>query len=144
MLTAGRFLRNAAMLRSLLSFFVLAICLGGLITACGKTEHLQGKALYVTHCNNCHLEEGQGLRQLIPPLAGSDYLRENSADVARGIRHGMQGPMVVNGVTYDYAMPANIELTDFQIVNIMNYVHTAWGNDVPLVTVDEVRGWLAE
>ena len=132
------------MLRPLLYFTALAVLLGTLVTACGQTEHLQGKALYATHCSNCHLEDGQGLRRLIPPLAGADYLREHPAEVARGIRYGMQGPMVVNGVTYNHEMPGNIELTDFQIVNIMNYVHTAWGNEVPLVTVEQVRGWLAE
>ncbi|CAH1000249.1 hypothetical protein LEM8419_01398 [Neolewinella maritima] len=136
-------LRNAAMLRSLLAFFTLLTTLL-LLASCGKTAHLQGKALYVTHCNNCHLEEGQGIRQLIPPLAGADYLRDHPVEVVRGIRHGMQGPMVVNGVTYNHEMPGNIELTEFQIVNILNYVHTSWGNDVPLVTVEQVRGYLAE
>ena len=123
----------------LLILFVLLLAL-----ACGKTEHLQGKALYTTHCANCHLEDGSGLRQLIPPLAGADYLRDNPAEVVRGIRHGMEGPMVVNGVAFNHEMPANIDLTDFQIVNIVNYINQAWGNDYGLVTVDEVRGWLAE
>ena len=116
----------------------------GLSLGCGQTQHLQGKNLYTEHCNNCHLEQGQGLRQLIPPLAGADYLAERPADVVRGIRYGMNGPMVVNGLTYNYPMPGNIELSEFQIVNIMNYINTAWGNDLPLVTVAEVRQWLDE
>ncbi|MCP9235324.1 cytochrome c [Lewinella sp. JB7] len=126
---------------ALLSLTACVILLLGF--ACGQTEHLQGKALYATHCSNCHLDEGQGLRQLIPPLAGSDYLRERPADVVRGIRHGMAGPMLVNGVTYDHPMPANVDLTDFQIVNIVNYINTAWGNQYDLVTVSEVRSWLS-
>ena len=131
------------MLRSLLSFATLATLLW-VATACGQTEHLQGKALYVTHCNNCHLEEGQGLRALIPPLAGADYLAQHPKETVQGIRRGMNGPMIVNGVTYDHEMPGNKELTEFQIVNIMNYINTAWGNDYPLVTVAEVRTWLDE
>ncbi|MBB4078098.1 mono/diheme cytochrome c family protein [Lewinella aquimaris] len=125
------------------SFVFLAALLMILAHACGKTEHLQGKALYTTHCNNCHLEEGQGVGRLVPPLAGADYLRDRPDEVVRGIRSGMEGPMVVNGVTYDHLMPANKELTDFQIVNIMNYINTAWGNDYELVTVNEVRSWLS-
>lgn len=132
------------MLRSGLLLISLFAVLLVLVTACGRTQHLQGKALYVTHCTNCHLEEGQGLRRLIPPLAGADYLAERPADVVRGIRYGMNGPMTVNGVTYNHVMPGNIELTEFQIVNIMNYINTAWGNELPLVTVAEVRTWLDE
>ncbi len=132
------------MRRSLFVFTLLGSLLFLLVTACGKTEHLQGKALYVEHCANCHLDAGQGLRKLIPPLAGADYLRDRPADAVRGIRYGMQGPMVVNGVTYNHHMPANQELSEFQIVNVMNYLNTAFGNDYPLVTVTEVRTWLAE
>ncbi|MGB3799206.1 MAG: cytochrome c, partial [Lewinella sp.] len=114
------------------------------LAACGKTEHLQGRNLYLDHCANCHFDEGQGLRQLMPPLAGADYLRDNPAQVVAGIRYGMNGPMEVNGVTYNAEMPGNRELSEFQIVNIMNYINQAWGNDYGLVTVEEVRNWLEE
>ena len=130
--------------KSLLYFTGLALLIAGLVTACGQTEHRQGQALYATYCNNCHLEEGQGLRQLIPPLAGSDYLRERQAEVVRGIRYGMNGPMQVNGITYNYPMPANPELTEFQIVNIVNYINQAWGNDYGMITVEQAREWLQE
>ncbi len=132
------------MRRFLLVFTLLGSLLLALVSACGKTEHLQGKALYVEHCANCHLEAGQGIRRLIPPLAGADYLRERPADVVRGIRYGIQGPIQVNGVTYNHEMPGNQELSEFQIVNVVNYLNTAFGNDYPLVTVTEVRTWLAE
>ena len=128
--------------RNLLTTLLLPAALYLLATACGQTEHLQGKALYTTHCSNCHLDEGTGVGQLIPPLAASDWLRENQADATRSLRYGQQGEIVVNGVTYDHEMPANEELTDFQIVNIMNYINQAWGNDFGTVTVTEAREWL--
>ena len=129
------------MFRRIFVLFSLA-AIYGLSAACGQTEHLQGKALYTTHCANCHLDEGTGVGQLIPPLAGSDWLRDNQADATRSLRYGQQGEIVVNGVTYDHVMPANQELTDFQIVNIMNYINQAWGNDYGTVTVAEAREWL--
>ncbi len=128
-------------------YFFAFIVLAGLLTllvGCGQTEHVQGRSLYLTHCANCHFEEGQGLRQLMPPLAGADYLRDRPREVVRGIRHGMEGPLEVNGVVYNAQMPANPDLTEFQIVNIMNYINQAWGNDYGMVTVQEVRDWLAE
>lgn len=112
--------------------------------ACGKTEHLQGHNLYDQHCANCHMEEGEGLRQLIPPLAGADFLRDNPGAVVRGIRKGMAGEMVVNGKTYNQPMPGNIELSEFQVVNIVNYINQAWGNDFGEITVPQTREWLAE
>ncbi|OAV44987.1 hypothetical protein A3850_010995 [Lewinella sp. 4G2] len=88
------------------------------------------------------MEDGAGLRQLIPPLAGSDYLRDNPAAVVHGIVHGMQGPLVVNDITYNQPMPGNKELTEFQIVNIVNYINQAWGNDYGLITVTDARQWM--
>ena len=128
---------------SVLVFVLLGVLLA-VVASCGKTEHLQGKSLYLEHCASCHFETGDGLRQLMPPLAGSDYLRDRRRDVVRGMRYGMQGPMEVNGVVYDGQMPANPELSDFQIVNIVNYINQAWGNDYGLITVVETRTWLEE
>ncbi|WP_187271111.1 c-type cytochrome [Neolewinella aurantiaca] len=130
-------------MRSLL--YLAIICtLIALPFACGKTDHLQGRNLYLQHCASCHFETGEGLRQLMPPLAGSDYLEKNPGMVVRGIRKGMSGEMVVNGVTFNHEMPGNKELSEFQIVNIMNYINQAWGNDFGKITVEETRRWLEE
>ena len=80
----------------------------------------------------------------MPPLAGSDYLKNRPRDVVRGIRYGMKGPIVVNGITYDEVMPGNQDLSEFQIVNIVNYINQAWGNDYGRITVEETRRWLKE
>lgn len=100
--------------------------------------------MYDKHCANCHMEEGEGLRNLIPPLAGSDYLRDNPGAVVHSMRYGMEGPIIVNGTTYSEPMPGNPELSEFQIVNIMNYINQAWGNDYPPITVKDARAWLTE
>ena len=129
------------MLRTTLHLLLLSATFF-LLATCGKTEHLQGRALYTEHCANCHMDDGRGLRQLIPPLAGADYLQERPAAVVAGIRHGMNGPLVVNGTTYNYPMPGNADLTEFQIVNIVNYINQAWGNDYGRITVAQTREWL--
>lgn len=127
---------------------IVSLALLFLITAlgygCGKTERSQGQNLYLEHCANCHMEDGTGLRRLIPPLAGADYLGDHPDRTVRGIRYGMNGPMEVNGMIYNYPMPGNQELSEFQIVNIVNYINQAWGNDYPEVTVGQARDWLAE
>lgn len=130
-------------MRLLICFSVVALLLI-LPASCGKTDNQQGHNLYDQHCGSCHFEEGVGLRQLMPPLAGSDYLRDKPREVVRGIRYGMKGEIVVNGVTYDEVMPGNVDLSEFQIVNIVNYINQAWGNDYGRITVEQTRGWLKE
>jgi mono/diheme cytochrome c family protein len=126
----------------ILIFATLFLSLIILPQSCGQTERLQGRALYAEHCGNCHMDGGEGLRQLIPPLAGADYLRDNPEAVVKGIRYGMEGPMLVNGVIYNQPMPGNKELSEFQIVNIVNYINQAWGNDYGTITVEDTRKWL--
>lgn len=109
-----------------------------LLSACFTDRQNEGQRLYVTHCASCHGEQGEGLRRLMPPLAGSDYLTKHREALPCLIRQGQRGRIVVNGVTYDQVMPAHDDLTDSQITNILNYVHTAWGNQGGKHTISEV------
>lgn len=98
-----------------------------------------GKQLYQRHCLNCHQEDGQGVQLLVPPLAGVDYLSEHREDLPCIIRYGMQGPIQVNGRTYDHPMPGNESLSDGQIYNIIQYIQRAWGNEHQPLSLKEVR-----
>lgn len=124
-------------MRTFTFLFLLAILIGA--QNCGKTDYRQGKALYTQHCANCHLDHGKGLGILIPPLANSDWLKNNQDQITCVIRRGMEGPVVVNDTTYNQIMPANIELTDFQITNLTNYINHAWGNDYGVARLEDVR-----
>src|SRR5687768_14899730 len=75
------------------------------LTQCFTNRESEGQQLYVQQCANCHMDDGSGLRGLIPPLAGSDYLVRHREQLACLIRHGQQGEIVVNGVHYNRPMP---------------------------------------
>lgn len=98
-----------------------------------STKH-QGERLYGQHCSGCHGEQGEGLGQLIPPLAGSDYLAQNSGRLACIVRNGLNGPIVVNGVPYNQLMlgvqdtTTHRELSPAQVTNLLNYIESHWGN----------------
>ncbi|QDA61696.1 c-type cytochrome [Hymenobacter jejuensis] len=115
-----------------------AVLLGVLATGCFTERKNEGARLYKQTCANCHGEQGQGLRRLIPPLAGADYLKQHRAELPCLIRRGYKGQMVVNGVDYNQVMPGNEPLTDSQITNILNYIQTAWGNKGEVYTIREV------
>lgn len=89
---------------------------------------INGRELYLKNCANCHQENGAGLGDLYPPIAGSDYLK-NKEKVICIIRNGVSGDMVVNGKTYNQAMPANPELYDLDISSLVTYIYNEWGNE---------------
>ena len=111
-------------------------------TSCDQYPYQQGKILYTNFCENCHMADGSGLKALIPPLAGADYLSLNGAAIPCIIRSGIKGEMTVNGTTYKTEMAGIERLTEFEITNIINYIHTSWGNDLPIVEHLQVREWL--
>ena len=122
-------------------FFLFLITVIGLYN-CNSNTYSQGERLYLAHCANCHMEDGVGLAKLIPPLANSDYLKENQELIPCIIRHGQNGEVLVNGVVYNQEMPGK-PYTEIQINNMINYINTAWGNSIPEVTITETKKRLA-
>jgi mono/diheme cytochrome c family protein len=108
-------------------------------TDCGSNTHATGERLYKKNCANCHLDGGQGLGGLIPPLAGADYLNLQRAQLPCILKNGISDTLLVNGKIYAENMPAAAELSDVDITNILNYVNQAWGNNYGVFQLDEVR-----
>lgn len=88
----------------------------------------EGILAYKNNCANCHQLKGQGVAALYPPIAGSDYLI-NKNKVICMIRYGIRGPIVVNGRTYNRPMPAQPQLSDLEIAEIVTYIYNEWGNE---------------
>lgn len=104
----------------------------------------EGIGLYRTYCANCHQNNGTGLAGLYPPIAGSDYLKDNKNAVICSMRYGMQGPIVVNGKTYNRPMPGQLQLSALDIAEITTYIYSQWGDDKRLVTGKEAEAILAK
>jgi len=119
-------------------FFVLVLIVGVLLVI-RSGNRSPGKYLYETRCENCHQNDGSGLKALIPPLAGSDWLVENQDTLPCIIRHGMDGPVTVNGILYNERMPPQEKLTPGQIMNVINFINNSWGNELGKVSLKEVR-----
>ncbi|MFC5192227.1 c-type cytochrome [Algoriphagus aquatilis] len=103
---------------------------------------VNGKRLYENYCGNCHQPDGRGLGKLIPPLRNSDYFK---ASVHRSIwimRNGQQGQIVVNGETYNQAMPANPQLKPLEIAQISTYLYNIWGLNEGVISASEVEDYL--
>lgn len=99
----------------------------------------RGSEIYMDFCITCHLDKGEGVANTFPPLAKSDYLMKNREASIRGIKYGQQGEIIINGVTYNSAMPSP-GLEDDEVADVMNYILNSWGNSSDkIVTLKEVE-----
>ena len=89
----------------------------------------RGKLVYDDMCITCHLADGKGVPKVFPPLADSDYLRNNQNESRKGVKKGMSGKIVVNGITYNSVMTP-LGLLDEEVADVMNYINNSWGNDI--------------
>ena len=123
------------------NFIIVALILLAsilVLSRCGVETYAQGKRIYEAKCANCHMEDGSGLALLIPPLAKSDYLALNQDKVPCIILHGQIGKITVNRKEYNQEMPAE-QYNEVQITNVINYINTAWGNQLPAVSLAETK-----
>lgn len=106
-----------------------------------------GKSIYEGVCLACHMNNGQGIPNVFPPLAESDYLMASVDRNIKNLIQGLQGEITVNGKKYNQVMPAS-GLNDEDIANVLNYVMNSWGNNAEkMVTqkkVAEVRASLED
>jgi mono/diheme cytochrome c family protein len=100
-----------------------------------------GEQLYTTYCSACHAPDGAGATGgAFPPLAGSAWVKGEPDRAAKIILHGLEGPVTVSGKTYDLAMPPQgAVLSDAQIAAVLTYVRSAWGNQEPAVSADQIK-----
>lgn len=117
-----------------MKFFALLACTAiYVLIFCGAAQDelaksvTRGKVLYTETCITCHLANGLGVEKTFPPLANSDFLKKYPEKSIHAIKYGMRGPVTVNGVIYDNAMPPST-LDDEEIADVMNYIRNAFGN----------------
>ncbi|MBO0949097.1 c-type cytochrome [Fibrella forsythiae] len=132
--------------KSILTFSLFSLGLLSTFFSCQSDEETkrqkyitEGILLYRRNCANCHQADGAGLAGLYPPLANSDYLAKNKQAVICSIRYGQQGPIVVNGKTYNRIMPPQLQLSALEVAEITTYIYSQWGNDKRLVTGKEAE-----
>ena len=103
-----------------------------------KESIKRGNAVYSDFCISCHLPNGEGIQNIYPPLANSDYLKSNRRASIKGLKYGLKGEITVNGLQYNKYMPP-MGLSADEIADVMNFSNHSWGNAYgKIVTVKEV------
>lgn len=109
---------------------------------CQPNQHQEGERLYQKNCANCHMENGEGLNALIPPLTDSVFLDKNRDRLPCILRYGLKDSIVVNGIVYSEEMKGVAALTDIHITNILNYIDHTWGRNQKPFQLEEVQQML--
>jgi mono/diheme cytochrome c family protein len=99
----------------------------------------RGQEVFNTTCILCHKENGQGQPGVYPPLANSDFLLKDTKRAIGIVVNGLDGEITVNGKIYNLDMPAQKQLTDQQVTDVLNFVRNSWGNKSKAITVNQVK-----
>ncbi len=105
-------------------------------------EIKKGEEIYEATCFACHQKDGNGLPGLAPPLNGSDWVNGPAERLALMVHHGISGPIVVKGETWNSVMPGHGVMPQFQgngINQVLNYIRTAWGNKSGIVSDSKIQ-----
>ncbi len=103
-----------------------------------KESIFRGKDIYIAQCLTCHLDQGEGIEDVYPPLAKADYLMANKKRSIQQVLYGAKGEMKVNGKTYNTEM-SGFDLNDQQASDVINYIRNSFGNKGAAVTPEEVK-----
>jgi mono/diheme cytochrome c family protein len=87
----------------------------------------RGRALYTNYCANCHGDEGEGIKKLVPPMAHPYML--DPARIACAIHYGKKGDILLGDTLYNGWMLAFETLEVDQIRDIINYVNERWNKN---------------
>ncbi len=101
----------------------------------------RGAKVYKGYCSTCHQANGQGLSTIYPPLAKSDWLKNQPKEkVIESVIYGLKGAITVNGKKYNGVMnPLPSTYKDEDIAAVITYVYNSWGNPGTVVTVADVQ-----
>ena len=93
--------------RIILFLIFTALLIGtGTISCSISSANKQGENLYKHNCSTCHGDNGEGLRNLYPPIANADYLQLHRTELSCIIKNGITHPIIVNGKNFHMPMPA--------------------------------------
>ncbi len=98
----------------------------------------RGKNIYIAQCLTCHMEQGEGIEGVYPPLAKADYLMADKKRSIQQVLYGATGEMKVNSKIYNTEMSA-FDLSDQQASDVLNYIRNSFGNKGGAITPEEVR-----
>jgi mono/diheme cytochrome c family protein len=98
-----------------------------------------GFNVYRSFCARCHRDDGTGVRDVFPALAGNpSVLTEDTTSLIRLVVEGGNSPATLSGPARQQMPRYADTLTDAQIAQVLTYVRSAWGNNAQPITGNDV------
>ncbi len=111
-----------------------------------REMYVDGERNFKKYCASCHGLEGKGIKQLAPPLLGSEWVTHDDIQIPTSILlNGMSGPISIAGTKYTFnsAMPGlrdNQTINNGTIAQILTFIRNSWGNKAkPIFTEDVAK-----
>ena len=99
----------------------------------------KGKKTYDRVCSPCHSADAKGIPSFSPALSRSKIVLGSSAKLIRVMLRGSEELKSEPGHSNKNIMPAQADLKDRRIANLLTYIRSNFGNNAPPVTADEVK-----
>ena len=96
-------------------------------------------------CTTCHQETGEGLENIYPPIAKSQWVTGNKERLIKLTLHGLWGEITVNGKTYDPSKgvppmtAVGAMFDDKQVAAVLTYARNSWGNEAEPIEPADVK-----
>jgi len=102
------------------------------------TYYVNGRDLYIAHCQNCHGAKGEGLGALAPPLTDTVYMKTNKQNLVCLVKNGITNvPVMIHGKPYEGKMPA-FNMADIDLAQLIVYITNDFGNKQGMYTTEQV------
>ncbi|WP_395748616.1 c-type cytochrome [Prosthecobacter sp.] len=117
------------------------------LSAADKKLYDLGKEVFnrEAHCVTCHQADGKGVENIYPGLVKSNWLEGNGDRVIKIVLKGLFGPLDFQGKKYgpEKGTPPMMGfgplLKDEEVAAVISYVHQSFGNNLPMVKVEDVK-----
>ena len=95
---------------------------------------------YSEVCASCHQQAGEGIENVFPPLAGSEWVTGRAIVPIAIVLHGLEGEIEVRRKKYNGAMMAwGGVLNDEDLAATLTYARSQWGNRATPITAAQVK-----
>jgi mono/diheme cytochrome c family protein len=99
----------------------------------------RGRGIYIDDCAGCHMDNGEGIAGVFPPLKSNNVVQSKDPETVVHIILSGETTAVTQKNPTGLAMPAfDWKLDDAQIADLVTYLRSAWGNRGDPVSGDKV------
>lgn len=103
-----------------------------------KASYQRGKIVYEQTCAACHQPGGDGVPRMNPPLIKTKMVLGAKEKLVQIIVNGFNEEVEIDGEFYSNPMPAQPQLSNREIADVLTFVRNSFGNKAAAVTVAEV------